>query len=693
MKDEMEGQADNAILFCTRPWRVMGIAVTALVGITLIWGMIILTTYQSDDRFGDDRTLSVTEFLSRNVGLPGGINLPDIIAPAVVAIDGGKVNGGVVASGAIVGANGYVLTTLHAIEALPEITVQVRTKGGLKSFPAQLVKKAPAHDLALLKIQSPGSFLYLSLAETPAGPGGPVFAFGLDSRGDLVVRQGGIAAQPVPLTVEGLQISHLRLTDAVYSWEQNGGPVVNGDGAVVGVTIAVRDADGTVRGYVVPADVIVSHFRDVLAFKMRASSPATAALPAGAPAQMGMPAGAPAQTGAPGPGVPQMLEAALPAGGSAQMGMPAGGAPLNGAAGWWLRAANQVGANNPGGAAQPMGLAGPAPNGPPLAAAGQPMDVEHLLGLRIAGFSVEDLLGLTLLALVKGVIGGMMTMGGGVFLVAGMMMFFGYGLFLIRPVAYLTNIFVYSASAMRHHRNGLIQWDEVRSLAPWAVVGVVAGYFIGNAISDRIIEILLGLFAVMISVKAAHEVLGSRVDEILLARNGDAVRADSDDDILAAGLAPAAASPTGHGDAARDADDDEPAPARPASALEALARPALLALPMGVISGILGITGGVIEVPLQHYVGKIPLKNAIANSAVLVFAASLTGTVLAFVHGTATGIIDWKTPLTLAAILIPASFAGGIAGAHLTKLAPKPALKAIFSILMMAVAIKMFIGH
>ena len=650
----MEGQADDAILFCTRPWRVMGIAVTALVGITLIWGMIILTTYRSDDRFGDDRTLSVTEFLSRNVALPGGINLPDIIAPAVVAIDGGKVNGGVVASGAIVGANGYVLTTLHAIEALPEITVQVRTKGGLKSFPAQLVKKAPAHDLALLKIQSPGSFLYLSLADTAAGLGGSVFAFGLDSRGDLVVRQGGIAAQPVPLTVEGLQISHLRLTDAVYSWEQNGGPVVNGDGAVVGVTIAVRDAEGTVRGYVVPADVIVSHFRDVLDFKMRAPSPT-------AP---------PPQLGAAGPGAPQM-------------GMPAGGPALNGAAGWWLRAANQVGANNPGGAAQPMGLAGPAPNGPPLAAAGQPMDVEHLLGLRIAGFSVEDLLGLTALALVKGVIGGMMTMGGGVFLVAGMMMFFGYGLFLIRPVAYLTNIFVYSASAMRHHRNGLVQWHEVRSLAPWAVVGVIAGYFIGNAISDRIIEILLGLFAVMISVKAAHEVLGSRVDEILLTKTAEAARADSDDDILAATST-----------AARDTDDDEPAPAQPpASPLEALARPALLALPMGVISGILGITGGVIEVPLQHYVGKIPLKNAIANSAVLVFAASLTGTVLSFIHGTATGIIDWKTPLTLAAILIPASFAGGIAGAHLTKLAPKPALKAIFSILMMAVAIKMFIGH
>jgi len=114
---------------------------------------------------------------------------------------------------------------------------------------------------------------------------------------------------------------------------------------------------------------------------------------------------------------------------------------------------------------------------------------------------------------------------------------------------------------------------------------------------------------------------------------------------------------------------------------------------MGIISGILGITGGVVEVPLQHYIGKVPLKNAIANSAALVFCASLTGTVLSFVHGINTGLIDWAAPLALAGILIPASFIGGIVGAHLTKLAPKRWLKALFSVLMLAVAVKMFVGH
>ena len=71
-----------------------------LVGITIIWGVSVLATYPNDERFGNDNTLSVTEFLSRNVAMPGSISLPDAIAPAVVSIDGGKVNGGMVLAAA-----------------------------------------------------------------------------------------------------------------------------------------------------------------------------------------------------------------------------------------------------------------------------------------------------------------------------------------------------------------------------------------------------------------------------------------------------------------------------------------------------------------------------------------------------------------------------------------------------------------
>ncbi|MEI6985394.1 MAG: TSUP family transporter [Rhodospirillaceae bacterium] len=661
MKGPVGLDMENVILFCTRPWRLLAMVVAILMTVTFVWGGIVLGTYHNDRLLGSDRTLSVTEFLARNIAMSTSLNLPDTIAPAVVAIDGGKINGDVVASGAIVGASGYVLTTLHSVEALPDIIVRVRTTSGVVSFPAQIVKKAPAHDLVMLKLKSPGSFLYLSLANTAAGQGAEtVLAFGQGLQNNLIVRQGSISAQPVPLAIENSQISHLRVTDAVYTWEQNGGPVVNVDGAMVGVALAVQDAAGSVRGYVVPADVINAHFGDVVKFKIAAAVASSAVV--AAPPQVALSQVAPG---------PRMIEAGLsPMSGMTSL-IPGAEMQPKGAAGWWLRAAIQV-----GGVAQPIGVTA-APNGPPLMrpVLGPEGDVEHVLGFRIVGFSVGDLIGLTLLALAKGVIGGMMTMGGGVFLVAGMMMFFGYGLFLIRPVAYLTNIFVYSASSLHHHRNGLVMWDKVKSLAPWAVVGVVLGYFIGNSIGDRVVEILLAVFAVLIAIKAAHEVLVAGSEHILLARNGEKgeVPHENDDDLDLMG---------------------EDVPNRSfGKQMDAVVKSALLGLPMGILSGILGITGGVVEVPLQHYLDKVPLKNAIANSAVVVFFASLAGAVLSFIHGTATGLIDWRAPLALAAILIPASFVGGVIGAHLTKLAPKPVLKGIFSVLMLAVAIKMFIGH
>ncbi|CAH2598642.1 putative membrane transporter protein MamO [Rhodovastum atsumiense] len=667
MQHESVAEGENPIVFCQRPWRILGAAIVALMAVTVLCGVLVLGNYQDDDRFGDEHHLSVTDFMMRNVALTGSMSLIDAIAPAVVGIEGGRVNGGAVASGAIIGASGYVLTTLHAVEALREINVQVRTASGLHSMPAQIVKRAPTHDLVLLKIRSPDSFLYLSLANTTTGLGGqPVFVFGQGEQGTPVYRIGTMSALPTELSIDGVTIAHLRPTDAVTSWEQGGGPVINRDGALLGIALAVQEAGGAVRGYVVPADVIDAHFQDVVRFRMAGAAgmvPAASATPG--------PAVAVATAGAgQGPGVPD----------------PAGRPALGGAAAWWLRAANQVaaeraraGGGKEGGPIAAGNIA--AGNGPPgsgaLAVAPGLLpspDRAHALGTRIAGFALRDLLGLMLLAIVKGVIGGMMTMGGGVFLVAGMMMFFGYGLFLIRPVAYLTNIFVYGASTLKHDRNGLIMWDKVRSLAPWAMLGVVAGYFIGNAIGDRLVEVLLGMFATLIAIKGAHEAWSNSPDELLLSRQGAA---------QAAAPRPGAE------------EDDEPRERTSGlSGLGAgeLAPSALLGLPMGVISGILGITGGVVEVPLQHYISKVPLKNAIANSAALVLCASLTGTILGFSHGVSTGLIDWAAPLTLALVLIPASFIGGIVGAHLTRLAPRRPLKAIFSALMLAVAVRMFIG-
>jgi hypothetical protein len=117
-----------------------------------------------------------------------------------------------------------------------------------------------------------------------------------------------------------------------------------------------------------------------------------------------------------------------------------------------------------------------------------------------------------------------------------------------------------------------------------------------------------------------------------------------------------------------------------------------LGLPMGLISGILGITGGVVEVPLQRYVAKVPLRNAIANSATLVFFASLVGSVVALLHGTHNGSFEWQTPVIMALILTPGAWMGGRVGAWLTAVVHLNTLRWVYALLMFVIAIKMFLS-
>ncbi len=636
-------QPRNQILFCEKPWKVPAVVLVCLVVLTFAWGFYILGTYDESDYYGDVDGHSVTDFLFREIATPDVQRLYDVVSPAVVGISGRGVNASVIGSGAIVSAGGYVLTTLHTVNDLAEIDVHVRTASGVKRYEALIVKSHPPHDFVLLKMLTSDRFLFFMIGDPDGGAvGNRVFSFGQGVSGNTVVKPGTILGSNVKLTASGKPISHLLETDAVYAWEQNGGPLVNARGELVAIALALQGTSGTVDGYAVPAQVIVAHFQDVVNFKIAADD---------------------ADDGGNAAGQAQAVPAAAKASGPSQAGRA-------GSAAWWTKARARVARDK-----QPLGLnvaMGTGARMPGTAAgAAAPMaavDNEHLLSGRIAGYPLGDIIGLVLLALVAGITGGMMTMGGGVLQVAGMMVIFGYGMYLIRPVAYLTNICVYGAAALRNNAAGLIMWDKVRALVPWAVGGIVAGYFIGNAIGDDAVAVLLGVFALLMAAKGLHEIFADHPEEILVRTGlgnpgnpGDAL-----DDLLKGGMGA-----------------DRP------DVLRDHMKSAGMGLPMGLVSGILGISGGVVEVPLQRFFGGLSLQNAIANSSVLVFWASVSGALVAFVHGIYSGLIEWHAPLTLALIMIPGAYVGGIIGAKLMKILPAVVLKCFYTAIMAAISVKM----
>ena len=124
--------------------------------------------------------------------------------------------------------------------------------------------------------------------------------------------------------------------------------------------------------------------------------------------------------------------------------------------------------------------------------------------------------------------------------------------------------------------------------------------------------------------------------------------------------------------------------------IEALApwRKAAVGFPMGVIAGLLGIGGGSLAVPGQQLALKMPLRNAIANSAATIASVSWLGAIMKNAqlgpHGTV------GRSLALAACFAPTAMIGSYLGGHLTHRLPLRIVRIAFVAVLVVSAAKMF---
>ncbi len=104
---------------------------------------------------------------------------------------------------------------------------------------------------------------------------------------------------------------------------------------------------------------------------------------------------------------------------------------------------------------------------------------------------------------------------------------------------------------------------------------------------------------------------------------------------------------------------------------------------VGIYSGLLGVAGGVVLVPLLLYGFKMDQKLAQGTSLAILLPP--TG-VLAFIQYYRRGQADLKLGLVIAAGII----VGGWLGGEWVQLVPGVVLRKLFAVLLVAVAVKMF---
>jgi len=103
----------------------------------------------------------------------------------------------------------------------------------------------------------------------------------------------------------------------------------------------------------------------------------------------------------------------------------------------------------------------------------------------------------------------------------------------------------------------------------------------------------------------------------------------------------------------------------------------------GVLSSLLGIGGGIINVPVMHLVMGIPMKATIATSSFVIAITTAVGALIYYYYGLLQPVV--LAPLVIAVIL------GAWLGSELTQRAAGALLRRIFGILLLITAALMFL--
>ncbi len=104
---------------------------------------------------------------------------------------------------------------------------------------------------------------------------------------------------------------------------------------------------------------------------------------------------------------------------------------------------------------------------------------------------------------------------------------------------------------------------------------------------------------------------------------------------------------------------------------------------IGLLSGMLGITGGIIKLPIMVLLCGVPMDIAVATSTVMVAVTALSG-----IAGHAmNGHVDWRTGLILAI----AAVIGGLLGSRISIKMNKVRLKKWFGVIVLLIAARMLV--
>jgi uncharacterized membrane protein YfcA len=266
------------------------------------------------------------------------------------------------------------------------------------------------------------------------------------------------------------------------------------------------------------------------------------------------------------------------------------------------------------------------------------------------------LVGYAVTGLAAGIIGGLLGIGGGAVMVPLLNLALDETMHVAVAASLFAMVFLSMTSVWGHRKNGYILKSVVVRLAPLATVSAVGGVIAGSYIPGWMLRKIFAVFLAYVAVDMVWRLVRG------VKKGGDA--------------------------------NEEPVSEfKPANEWVI----PLIAIPMGFSCGVLGIGGGIIAVPALHVFLKLPLKNAIANSAATILFSATVAAVSKLIaidgmeitrENGPTLVLAWQQAAVIGLLIAPTALVGGRVGALLTKKSPTSLIRALFAVMLIWAAVK-----
>jgi len=250
--------------------------------------------------------------------------------------------------------------------------------------------------------------------------------------------------------------------------------------------------------------------------------------------------------------------------------------------------------------------------------------------------------------LAGGTLGGLLGLGGGVIMIPLLTVTSGSNPYLYQSASLVAAVAVSIGSIPRHIRSGMVDRPFVLRSLPLSIPTVAASAITAALLPDpHLLEVIFAFFLAAVGV--------SEIAGLFLHASGAA----------------------------------EPTPVR-----NTWPRASAVGGCMGTLSGLLGVGGGIIALPMIRALTRFDMRTTIATTAVLVLPAVIVGGLARLAAAQHTTSADgqpmtaWAI-LSLALLLSPGCLIGGALGATLTHRLPRAVVEKAFGILCLAFAARM----